>query len=74
MLSNFVTDLGHTAQRGCHCHTSALRAVSHAHYRGTVPSHQGVMQNMENVFHVKARSIEALQFRELALPESLDFR
>ena len=35
---------------------------------------EGVMQNMENVIHVKARSIEALQFRELALPVSHDFR
>ena len=35
---------------------------------------KGVMQNAENVIHVKARSIEALQFRELVLPASHDFR
>ena len=35
---------------------------------------EGVMQNAEKVIHVKARRIEALQFRELALPVSHDFR
>ncbi|MGA3171980.1 MAG: error-prone DNA polymerase [Chthoniobacteraceae bacterium] len=34
----------------------------------------GVMQNVDNVIHVKARHIEALQFRELMLPASHDFR
>jgi error-prone DNA polymerase len=35
---------------------------------------EGVMQNQENVIHVKASHIEALQFKELALPASHDFR
>ena len=35
---------------------------------------EGVTQNMANVIHVKARKIEALQFRELALSASHDFR
>lgn len=35
---------------------------------------EGVMQNLENVIHVKARRIEALQFQELVLPASHDFR
>ena len=35
---------------------------------------EGVMQNVENVIHVKARKIAALQFKELALPASHDFR
>jgi error-prone DNA polymerase len=34
----------------------------------------GVMQNVDNVIHVKAGRIEALQFRELMLPASHDFR
>jgi error-prone DNA polymerase len=34
----------------------------------------GKMQNVDNVIHVKARRIEALQFRELMLPASHDFR
>jgi hypothetical protein len=33
-----------------------------------------VMQNEENVIHVKARRIESLKFRELALPALHDFR
>jgi error-prone DNA polymerase len=35
---------------------------------------EGVMQNVDNVIHVKARYVEALQFKELALPTSHDFR
>ena len=35
---------------------------------------EGVMQNSENVIHVKARRVSALKFRELAVPESHDFR
>jgi error-prone DNA polymerase len=34
----------------------------------------GMMQNVDNVIHVKARRIEPLQFRELMLPASHDFR
>jgi error-prone DNA polymerase len=34
----------------------------------------GMMQNVDNVIHVKARRIEALQFKELMLPASHDFR
>lgn len=35
---------------------------------------EGVMQNSENVIHVKARRVEALRYSELALPASHDFR
>ncbi len=35
---------------------------------------EGLMQNFENVIHVKASRIEALQFRELVMPPSHDFR
>jgi error-prone DNA polymerase len=35
---------------------------------------EGAMQNIDNVIHVKASRVSALHFRELALPDSHDFR